>query len=269
MGETARKRATHIYKLEQPKTKSVSPTPFILPVGKWLIMSDLQIPFHSEFAIEKTLNWAKKDKITGIFLNGDVQDCEALSKFITPHRRDFLKEVEITIDFIDFLKQEFPDIPIIWKPGNHEERLEAYYSRNAPYLLEIPSATLESVLSLEVRNIQYLFRRQKVMAHKLPIFHGHEVRGGGNPNLVSPARWLFLKAKHSAMCGHFHKTSEHPEMNIEGKLMITWTTGCLCSLNPDWNPYANNWNWGFATINIEKDGYEVRNFRIFDDGQIK
>lgn len=252
-----------------PPTKAIKKTPYILPEGLWLVVSDLHVPLHSQFAIERVLEIAQIEKVNGLFINGDLQDCEALSPFVViGGRRDFIREVEIAIDFLDFLLEEFKGKQIIWKPGNHEDRLEITYARHAPTLAELPTSNMETILSLEKRGIIYLDRKQKVMAHKLPVFHGHELRGG-SANLVNPARWLFLKAKHSAMCGHFHRTSEHQEQDIESKDIITWSTGCLCDLNPDYSPFANNWNWGFALINIEKDGYEVRNHRILKDGQIK
>lgn len=250
-----------------PVSVHIKRTPHILDPGSWLIMSDVHVPFHSQKAIDICLEYAKMQKVTGILLNGDAQDCNALSTFFV-EKRDFIKEVEWMSDFINILKIEFPNIPIIWKPGNHEDRLVQYYAYNAPQLVGLPVSTMDEILGLEKRGILYLVRKQKVMAGKLPILHGHELRGGG-ANLVSPARWLFLKTKHNAMCSHFHRTSSHRERTIERKSIVTWTTGCLCELDPDYSPEANNWTHGFAIVHFDKSGqFEVSNLEIMDSGKI-
>ena len=251
-----------------PKSVSLVREPYKLDAGLWAILSDLHIPFHSEEAIDIAFKYIQLIKPVGIFINGDLQDCAALSYWYSPYRRDFVKEVEQMVDFIDFLTSSFPDIKIVWKPGNHEDRLARYYRSNAPLLADLPSSDMENILSLSTRGIRLLERKQKVMAGKLPIFHGHEVRGG-NANLVNPARWLFLKTKHSAACSHFHRTSEHAEKDVMGKDMATFIFGCLCSLEPDYNPEANNWNHGFGTIFIESNGnYEVENKKILLSGRV-
>jgi hypothetical protein len=126
---------------------------------------------------------------------------------------------------------------------------------------------METILGLEYRDIEFLDYLQLVMAGKLPILHGHEV-----PNIsrtVNPARGLFQHTKTWAMCSHCHTTSQHPAKDIYGTLLTTWSTGCLCDLSPDYNPFGNNWNWGFALVNVEKNGdFEVENKRILPSGKV-
>lgn len=272
-GKRGRKSATDKSLFREPGSRSfptsIAParTPYKLTPGLWLILADIHIPFHSQLAIEAVFEYAHTQKVDGLLLNGDVQDCHALSPWVVD-KRDFLMELELVIDFLDLLRQEFPKKPIVWKPGNHEDRLNIYYARFAPQLVGLPTSDMETVLALDHRNITYLDRKQKVMAGKLPIIHGHELRGG-NAQLVSPARWLFLKAKNIAMCSHFHRTSDQREKTIQRKDIVTWTTGCTCSLEPDYNPEANNWNWGFALVNLNKDEtFEVENKQILDNGKI-
>jgi len=243
-------------------------TPYIMKPGLWLVMADAHVPFHDVKALECVIEYGQTQKVNGLFLNGDIQDCEAVGFWPVIGKRDFNLEVELTIDFLDFLRNEFKGKPIIWKPGNHEDRLKRYYTNNAPQLANLPEAEMEMILSLESRNIEFLGYKQKVLFGKLPVLHGHELRGG-NANLVNPARWLFLKAKTIAMCSHFHRVSKHEERTLNKKDIVTWTTGCLCSLEPDYNPEANNWTHGFSLINLESNGeFEVENRRILENGKI-
>ncbi len=106
-----------------PETWRQNRVPYKLPAGKWLILSDLHIPFHEPLPIESALQYGKDNKVTGILLNGDAQDCAAVSFWPSVTKRNFDREVELFVDFLDLLKREFPKAQIVYKPGNHEYRL--------------------------------------------------------------------------------------------------------------------------------------------------
>lgn len=253
-------------KLVMPKTWRRIRTPYKLHEGLWLVLSDIHVPFHEEKPLEAAIQAGQAEKVTGIFLNGDIWDCASVSYWPTAHR-DFNGEIEQIIDFLDFLRQQFPNAEIVYKPGNHEYRLPRLFVSKAPELVETPYAAMETVLGFEERDIEFLDYHQLVYAGLLPILHGHEV--SSITRAVNPARGLFLKAKSWAACSHCHTTSEHTSRNIQGTLLTTWSFGCLCDLSPDYNPFCNDWNWGFAFINIEKNGaFEVVNKRILPNGKV-
>uniref|UniRef100_A0A6M3JPU6 Putative calcineurin-like phosphoesterase n=1 Tax=viral metagenome TaxID=1070528 RepID=A0A6M3JPU6_9ZZZZ len=253
-------------KIEMPATWRQKRTSYKLPPGTWLVMSDVHVPFHEKAPIEAAIQAGQAEKVDGVFLNGDIMDCAAVSYWPTV-RRDFNAEVEATIDFLDFLRGEFPKQKIVYKPGNHEYRLPRYFLSKAPDLIGTPLAAMETVMGFERRGIDFLDYFQIVYAGKLPILHGHEVRMIART--VNPARGLFLRNKMFSLCGHCHTTSEHTSKTLEGTLMTCWSVGCLCDLNPDYNPYGNDWNWGFAVINVEKNGhFEVVNKRVLPNGKV-
>ena len=252
--------------ISQPKTWRTTRTTYELNIGKWLVLSDMHIPFHEPLAVEAAVMYGKKAKVTGVFLNGDFQDCSALGIWHT-RKRDWMAEVETTIDMLDWLRKQFAKAEFVYKPGNHEYRLPRYYVSNAPELVESPVAAMETHLDFEGRGIEFLDYHQIVRAGKLPIIHGHEVRN--LDSAVNPARGLYLRAKSFAACSHCHRTSMHTERDINGKIMTTWSFGCLCDLSPDYWPVSNNWNHGFAIIDVEKNGdFEVNNLRILPSGEV-
>jgi len=249
-----------------PKTWREVRTPYRLPIGLGLVLSDIHIPFHEPDAVEAAVQAGQAEKVDWVFLNGDIQDCAAVS-FWPQRKRDMNGEIEMVIDFFDWLRNQFPNKPIIYKPGNHEYRLPRYYMSKAPELAGTPYEAMETVLGFEERKITFLDYFQLVYAGKLPIIHGHEVHGISNA--VNAARGLFLKTKTFSACSHCHSTSESSEKTIGGKLLTTWSFGCLCDLNPDYCAYGNRWNHGFALINVEKDGFfEVVNRRILSGGKV-
>ena len=249
-----------------PQTWRKKRTPFKLKPGLWLVLSDIHIPFHEPKPLEGAIQAGQAEKVDGVFINGDLQDCEAVSYWPTA-RRDFNAEIEAVIDFLDWLRNSFPKAEIIYKPGNHEYRLPRYFISKAPDLIDTPLSAMETVIGFEERNIEFLDYFQLVYAGMLPIIHGHEVNS--LPRMVNPARGLFLRTKTFSACSHCHTTSQHSEKTIEGKLLTTWSFGCLCDLSPDYCPYGNSWNWGFGLINVEKNGdFEVINRRILPSGQV-
>lgn len=241
--------------------------PYHLPPAKWLIINDAHIPFHEKMALESAVKYGKKRKCTGVFLNGDMQDCQAVSFWPSVIRKDFMAEIMLFNEFLDYLRQEFPGVPIVYKPGNHEYRLPRYYASKIPDMIGNPVLAMETILDFEGRGIEFLDYFQVVYAGKLPIVHGHEFKSISTS--VNPARGLFLKANSWVLGGHSHRTSEHTGTNIKGDYLTTWSVGCLCDLHPEYNPFGSQWNWGLAIVENKENGdFEVENKRILPSGKV-
>jgi len=239
--------------------------PFIIPKGQnnILILSDIHLPYQDNKALELAINYGIENKVNAVYLNGDTIDMYQASRFIKDRRlRDLAGELEMTRGFLKTLQDTFK-CPIYFKIGNHEVRWEHYLRLKAPELLGIDDFKLEQILRFREFGVTLVKDKQIAMAGKLPILHGHEWFGGFAPP-VNPARGLFLKAKESCIVGHHHRTSEHTEKSLSGDVTTTWSTGCLCGLEPEYAPY-NNYNHGFAHVRIDKEGnYELKNMRIIN-----
>lgn len=248
----------------QPESKSTGYlAPYNVPAGTWAFLTDLHVPFHDRNAIEAAIEYARVKTATGLIIS-EIQDCASIG-FWPTRERDFLEEVEYAIDMLDWLRSA--GLPIIYKLGNHEARLDSYYRKHAPQLVDMPTATLQEALALEERGIDVVYPNQLMNVGRLKLLHGHELRGSSIA--VNPARWLFLKTKGSAICGHWHRTSQHDETNIKDELITCWSVGCLCDLHPEYAPFCNNWNHGFAIIHVDDKGmYEVENRRIIDSKRV-
>lgn len=228
--------------------------------GWWLVLSDLHMPYHDRDSIQLAVKEGLKFKPVGILLNGDILDCHELSKFDKdPSKARYTEEIALAKQFFLWLRWKFPKAEIVFKEGNHEERLTKYIIRRAPALFDL--VKWADLLSLKIHDIKWVGENRVIKMNKLSVIHGHEYK----PQIqvpVNPARGLFLRAKSSAMCGHWHQTSEHNETTITGKPQACWSTGCLCDLHPEYSP-LNKWNHGFALINlIGKDEFEILNKRI-------
>lgn len=241
--------------------------PFNLqPTSKDVIalFSDIHVPFHNLKALECAIAEAVRCGATIVMLNGDTMDCHELSRYERdPRERCFRDEIPLAVQLLAYLRSKFKKARILWKDGNHDERLYLYLRRHAPALLGVDAFEAKSVLKLDNYGIEYITEKRPIVCGKLNILHGHEYIGGITAP-VNPARGLFMRAKACCIEGHFHQTSEHSEPTLEGKNIACWSTGCLSELHPSYMP-LNKWNHGFAMIEMGREGnFRVRNRKIIN-----
>ena len=230
----------------------------------WLDLSDVHLPYHDVLVVNLAIKEAISRKVEGVLLNGDIMDCHELSRFDkSPDDPRYMDEVKMGRDFLSYLRYKLPKARIVWKDGNHEERLQHYLMSRAPALFGLDVLTMPVLLKFADYGVEYVTDKRVIKMGPLNVVHGHEYRPGIQAP-VNPARGLFLRAKSVAICGHFHQTSEHHEPTITGKPLGAWSTGCACQLNPLYMP-LNKWNHGFAMIHVQdREMFSVQNFRILE-----
>jgi len=240
-------------------------SPLILDSSAYpvIVGADAHVPYHDAQAIRIFINRAKSIGAKTVILNGDWLDCYQLSRFSRdPNMRDIVGEIAMLKTILGIIRDELPDARIIYKFGNHEDRFDAYIMANAKELYGLKSIHLDELAELGLKELKIEVVRDKriIRIGHLNVIHGHEYPGGMSAP-VNPARGLYLKAKKSALEGHFHQSSEHTETAINDDVVTDWSIGCLCGLHPLYMP-LNKWNHGFAEI-MEEDGFFiVRNRKI-------
>ena len=244
-----------------PQSKSEHREIWRLPksIKKVLLLSDIHFPYHDEKALTTALKYGQKEKVDAIFINGDLMDFYQLSFHEKdPRVTNIADELEATQQFFDGLKKAFPKALIYYITGNHEARLERYLRVKAPELLDIAEFRIDVLLKLGEKGIHYIEHGTKCYFGKLLVEHGDKMKGSGG---VNPARSLFAKLKRHAICGHFHRTSEATEKVYDGDVVVTYSTGCLCELEPRYME-VNNHNHGFAIVDMDGENFAVSNKKI-------
>lgn len=236
--------------------------------GHAIVLSDIHFNHASKFALNKALKYAheRKNDLTHIILNGDIMDCYDQSRYpkIYKSTKDAIsKEKEQMILFLEYLQNTFPNVKIIYKLGNHEERLAIKLSMKSPELLELQEFTLRSLLKLDSYGIDYIDDRRFIKLGHLYVAHGHEILGGG----IHVAYNRLKATGANILCGHNHKTQSVPFRSISGDDLVSFTVGCLCDLAPEYMR-VNQWNWGFAEVIFDKNIFDVNNLRILNRGDI-
>ena len=231
---------------------------------KTLVLSDIHFPYHHKGALVAALEYGRDRGADTILLNGDIADCYAISRWEKdPRKRHFADEVRLVNNFLKTLREEFPKAEIIFKLGNHDERFENYMMLKAPELLDVPQFSFQRIMGLEDQDIQLVRDMRPIRLGKLNVIHGHEFKVMSS-DPVNPARGFFMRAKVHVLGGHYHRSSQHSETDLEGKVISTWSTGCLCELHPQYRP-INSWNWGFAFVDTDSKGaFNVSNLKVID-----
>lgn len=276
-GDTNRKdlkksgKTSHVRKNAKPFTFAIPPgINQVLPpvrftdVGKWLLISDVHIPYHDQRAFHAAIEFAVKVGCKHLYINGDWYDFYGISDYSRdPQMRSPDGEMALGFPVLEQASKAFKGRKV-FKVGNHEERYEKYLWNKAPALLGIKSFRINEVLGLDGLGFDYIASKQLGYIGSLPILHGHELPKG----LTSPvniARGVFLRAQGTAIVGHWHRTSTHIETSgIEDRMITCYSVGCLCDMKPSYAP-INAWNHGFAIVTVNRDlTWRVSNHTIVD-----
>lgn len=261
--------------LPAPEPTDVNWNPYRIPGNKILSISDIHFPFHDPVALEVALEKGYEKGIDSILINGDLIDFYRISRFAkTMKGRSIEGELRGVYQLLETIRRIWPDIPITWKMGNHEERWELHMAQVSPALWETRLSDLPSIIKNpglfhEDENKKYdlnlkFVKLQPMKVGALWVLHGHEV-GKGVFSPVNQARGLFLRTLECTLAGHGHQTSNHSNKTIGDTVVACWSQGCLCDLHPRYNPVSLRWNHGFAIIEkFAGQNFEILNYKIID-----
>lgn len=244
-----------------PESLSKPWLPYRLKGKRILILSDVHMPYHDQAALDAALAHGDTFQPDVVLLNGDIADFYTISRYErNPESRPFSDEIKAVRQFLAHLRARYPDARIVYKMGNHEERWWSFIWRKAPELLGIDLADFSELVYARQNKIEIIGEQRIIQIGLLSVLHGHELpKGLTNP--VNPARGAFLRTIDIVLIGHHHRTSENTETSMLDRTITTWSTGCLCTLHPEYMR-INKHNHGFATVESDGRDFTVRNMRI-------
>lgn len=258
-------------KPQMPPSLASEWTPFDLGNATRVgVISDTHLPYHSEIAFDASIRYLRKLRPKVLLINGDFADFYQISRWQkNPKMRRFSEERRLVIDGLAWLRESFGrDCRIVYKMGNHEERFNHFIWNRAPEIYDLPQAQIDTLLEFDKYGVELVDDQRMILAGKLAIAHGHEL-GKGITSPVNPARGAFLRTHHTILVGHSHQTSGHADTNLWHDETFVWSTGCLCSLNPEY-ARVNRWNHGFAFVEVSQSGsFDVHNLRISRSGEVR
>lgn len=265
--------ASFLQRLEDLKTENLAPAEhldladFEIPkqFKKALVISDLHIPYHDLKALDIALEYGYNKSVDCVIINGDLLDFVTISKYLSkPNAPRMIESVEAGKSVLTYIKKSL-GCKIFFHEGNHDKRVENYLINKAPEFWGLPIIKLENLLDKARIGFDFIINERVMNFGDLTIAHGnHIVRGVFAP--VNPARGAFIKANHNILIGHCHRTSEHIESDIKGKIRGAWSIGHLTTCKPEYNPQVAKHNSGFAVVGLidSKGNFEVDNRKIIN-----
>jgi len=242
--------------------------PYVYPKdkNKVLVIADIHGIFYDKKAVEIAISYGIKEHCNSVLIDGDLLDCYQYSKFDKDPRVSAYaieNEREWGQDFLKMLQNAFEHV--VFKAGNHDKRRELEIQKVSMSHPDIcQSTSLEDYLHFEGSNVVFIPDYTIVKLGKLNVIHGSELYGGGGVNV---ARNRLLKTFKNVLSAHSHVTMQYNIKDILGDVCASYTIGCLCNLHPRYAPY-NQYNHGFATVEIEKDGNFIVNNREIIKGRL-
>ena len=126
---------------------------------------------------------------------GDLCDFYSISRWTkNPADRNFSAELKACRQTLAWLREQFPDIPIILKCGNHEERWEHWLWQHAPEISDEPEMGYATWLHLDKYGIELIKDQRIVKLGDLAVCHGHELPKGQRPQAAGVEPVLHLGA---------------------------------------------------------------------------
>ena len=144
---------------------------------KIVVPSDFHVPFHDRQALSAFISFCKYFKPDKIFLNGDIIDFYAISRFTKDPGRalELQQEIDEAVGVLKMIRKANPKAEIHYIKGNHEARLQRYLWSEAKELAGLKILTVEHFLQLKSLNIIY-HEQGRCKYSGITIKHGSVVR---------------------------------------------------------------------------------------------
>lgn len=237
-------------------------------VSRVVILSDMQIPYEDGQAVDQALQVIDSINADLVILNGDIDDCYAISDFDKDPDKaqaaipETVRRVQALLDCLEGRR-------VIWLDGNHEDRWRRLlwggsptgllmlreYAKAAGIDIDLvnPRLSFEKLHNLTERGIlHYPYSHRLYLAeNNLVVTHGKYVSRHSGQSAKRTMEWL----GRSCVVGHTHRMGNHL-VTQDGVMYGAWENGCLCQLEPEYDD-APNWQQGFSVVKVNGPEFHV------------
>lgn len=162
-------------------------------VNRLLVLGDIHFPLANERLLEKLFNLIEKKLYPEsldehgnsnliIVQNGDLCDFPSFSKYLQDPRQHVNVNVSLNKarNFWATLRRVAPNAELLFKAGNHDDRLYKYILEKAPMLIELEELTLENLYFMNKYGVKsFGSSKRLILEGNLKITHGDRSSSAG------------------------------------------------------------------------------------------
>ena len=223
-----------------------------------VIISDMQIPYHSKRHLDSLLRYVDAVK-PDLACVGDEVDVPQASRWTKGTAKEFEGTLQKDLNSAKDILGQFRDAQghdkSFWlQRSNHTQRLEDYIRKYAPAFSVIDALKIEKLLDLEKLGITYN-RHLSEIAPNVLLAHGDEGRMFKDAGRT--ALDLAKRTGKNVVCGHSHRQGLVSESHgFGGKQNVLWgmEVGNLMNLKSSGAGYLKekiaNWQTGFGLLSV-------------------
>lgn len=240
------------------------------PVGlKVAVLSDIHLPYEDTKAVELTKAFLKDWDPDMIILNGDICDFYQVSSYDkeNKNRPSFQEEITYSNQWLGRLVDEFPKTEIKMTEGNHCNRLSRYLTKNAASLKDLHALSIDSLLGLREKGIEWITGDKDIQIGDLMIMHGQSSRKDAG----SSVKHHYSMYGSSILIGHIHRGSIAYKRTKQG-ISTLIENPCLCDLSVDYCRFPD-WVQGFTTLVFSGNMFSaqtrlIQNYTLITDSKV-
>lgn len=230
-----------------------------------LVVSDLQVPYHSEPAVRNLIKFVRREKFDRVLVVGDELDMQSQSKWAKATHLEYEGQLDADRKTCQEILWELGPVwgvPMDITRSNHTDRLYHTLLRGAPSLIGLPELDYPKFMEFDTMGIK--FHKKPFEFHKdYVLVHGDE--GSMNQNAGLTALGLAKKFGKSVVCGHTHRLGlTGYSTGLGGDYRTLWGFEVGNLMDKRKASYlkagAANWQMGFGII--ETNGKAVTNIPV-------
>ena len=219
---------------------------------KIVIVSDLQVPFHSPKMVQNVATFIRKFKPDEVLCVGDEIDFQTISRWSSgfdEHSKTIGADRDMCVDVMY-------DLQITQlSRSNHGARLFNALSTRLPGLIGAPELEIENFLRLPELGIKYHKKPYEIPGTSWIMVHGDEqsTKPQGGITALEAAK----RHGKSVVCGHTHRQGISSYTQSSGGLEVSRLTGFEVGHMMDtrqayYTKGTFNWQAGFGVMYVDR-----------------
>ncbi len=228
-----------------------------------VVASDFHVPFHNKPLVENWLRFVEDAQPDVVVVNGDMLDCDSISRFASaPGGPSLQEEVDAGNEILSAIADAAPQAERHLTEGNHEERMQRFLLDN-PGLYDLRCLRIPELLGLDELGFKWHKYGDPLDFGPLTVTHGHKV---SKHSAYSAKRHLFDDGYDNVIHGHTHRLGSYFITGAKGTRRGFECGGLFDRKQADYVRGPKNWQNGFAVAEVFEGNVHVELIEATDSG---